>query len=512
MKKKTLKKGVILLAASTLSVSMLSGCSLMKPTANSLLKTCGKKLLAVKDMGVEAKMDFAMELGKDGASIDLDMDADIDMAYEKVDKGYETYMDANIEVSMLGYSQAVKSEAYSVADDKVVTTYSKGENDEEWTKEEQKVDDNSGFESLANMNFNGMLDKMTLSEETKEVYGRECYVLTGTVENNDMSGVLDQMDMDDLGDVDLDSIKADVTINIDKKDKMPVSIVMDIDKEVFNKIFENTDLDGVTVEVDSFEMEIIYNEINTGKKVDIPEEVFDAEEKKDSDDNNIFGNLGNGGGDDPEVEVDPEIEDDPEIKDEPELEDDPSDDITFGKGSMSEEEFKAAGFSTKEYVQAADERLYLEIENENNSQQEVAVYVAFIKDGETVDDDVTFLTFEPESTLIANFNIDEDYDEIEYTFEVEEYEDKELIGSKMDVTSSIDDDVFSGTVTNESSMNAKFVEVHVVLYNEDKEIIEHNYAYTDDDVIEASATSAFSTYINRTDYDSYDVYVVANEE
>ena len=533
MKRKTLKKGIMLLAISTLSVSMLSGCSLLKPTANSLLKTCNKKMAKVKDMGIDAEMDFVMEVSKDGASVDIDLVADMDLAYEKTKEGYESYMDADIEVSLMGASQSVSGEVYTVVDKENVTSYSKSGDQDDWAKEVKKVDDsNSGLQNIANPDFSNLAKDMTLLEETKEVHGRECYVLTGVVEDTDMSDVLGAMDMEDLGDI--DSLKAEITLNLDKKDKMPVSMIMKIDEDDFNKILEKEDFEGATVSLDSFTFEIVYKEINTGKAVEIPEKALEAEEKDDSDDgSSFFGDISDDDSDedDDDEDVKEDDEDDKPSKDDEEKDDEdkpakddeekddedkPADDdededsddddsYSFGQGTMSLKEFKNQGFQFEEYVQEEEEAIYLKITNENKKAVSVTVYASFMKDGEVAYDSLNCLDFEPTTFQVADFNIKGDYDSIEYTFEIEEC-DKDLIGSEMDVFYAIDDETVSGTVTNESSETAKFVEVHVVFYDDNGDIMEHNYTYVDADELAPGEKSDYSMYIYHPSKTNYDIY------
>ena len=526
MKRKTLKKGIMLLAISTLSVSMLSGCSLLKPTANSLLKTCNKKMAKVKDMGIDAEMDFVMEVSKDGASVDIDLVADMDLAYEKTKEGYESYMDADIEVSLMGASQSVSGEVYTVVDKENVTSYSKSGDQDDWAKEVKKVDDsNSGLQNIANPDFSNLAKDMTLLEETKEVHGRECYVLTGVVEDTDMSDVLGAMDMEDLGDI--DSLKAEITLNLDKKDKMPVSMIMKIDEDDFNKILEKEDFEGATVSLDSFTFEIVYKEINTGKAVEIPEKALEAEEKDDSDDGSgFFGDISDDDSDEDDEDIKEDDEDDKPSKDdedkpakddeEKDDEDKPADDdededsddddsYSFGQGTMSLKEFKNQGFQFEEYVQEEEEAIYLKITNENKKAVSVTVYASFMKDGEVAYDSLNCLDFEPTTFQVADFNIEGDYDSIEYTFEIEEC-DKDLIGSEMDVFYAIDDETVSGTVTNESSETAKFVEVHVVFYDDNGDIMEHNYTYVDADELAPGEKSDYSMYIYHPSKTNYDIY------
>ena len=534
MKRKTLRKGIMLLAVSTLSVSMLSGCSLLKPTASSLLKTCNKKMAKVNDMGLDAEMEFAMELGKDGASVDLDFTADMDLAYEKVKDGYETYMDADMEISLMGTSQSAKGEVYTVADKESVTTYTKSEGQDDWVKEVEKADDsNSGLQNIANPDFSNLAKDMTLLEETKEVHGRECYVLTGVVEDTDMSDVLGAMDMEDLGDI--DSLKAEITLNLDKKDKMPVSMIMKFDEDDFNKILEKEDFEGATVSLDSFTFEIVYKEINTGKVVEIPEKALEAEEKDDSDDgSSFFGDISDDDSDedDDDEDVKEDDEDDKPSKDDEDKDDedkpakddedkddedkpakddeededsDDDDSYSFGQGTMSLKEFKNQGFQFEEYVQEEEEAIYLKITNENKKAVSVTVYASFMKDGEVAYDSLNCLDFEPTTFQVADFNIKGDYDSIEYTFEIEEC-DKDLIGSEMDVFYAIDDETVSGTVTNESSETAKFVEVHVVFYDDNGDIMEHNYTYVDADELAPGEKSDYSMYIYHPSKTNFDIY------
>ena len=515
MKRKTLKKGLMLLVVSTFSVSMLSGCSLLKPTTQSLLRDCSKKMANVKDMGLDAEIKYALELSKDGASVEMDFTADADLAYEKINDGYETYMDADMKISLMGISKTVNGEVYTVVEDEKVTTYSKSEDQDEWMKEEEKLDEDSfGIQSLANSDFSNLADSMTLMENTEEVHGRECYVLKGVVENSNFSDVLGDMDLDDLGD--MDNLKAEVTLNLDKQDKMPVSIIMEVDEDEFNKVLENADLEGVSISIDELTIEMVYKEINTGKTVDTPAEVYDAVEKEDSDGTlDLFGDLDEEDEDNDDSMVEPVEDEDGEIVEPEDEEDDDNDNdglsTSYGKGNMNLKEFKAEGFEFQEFVQKADEKIYVRLVNGNKKALTVSVYASFMKDGEVVDEDFDFLEFEPNTYQVTHFNIDTDYDSVEYTFEVDETT-TEYNGTQMDVFYVLEGDTVSGIVTNESSSSAKYVEVHVVLYDENGEIIEHNDTFVEDDVVAPSEQSKYTMYIDHTDYHSYEIYANAYAE
>ena len=269
--------------------------------------------------------------------------------------------------------------------------------------------------------------------------------------------------------------------------------------------------------MDSFTFEIVYKEINTGKVVEIPEKALEAEEKDDSDDGlGFFGDISDDDSDedddDEDVKEDDEDdkpskddEDKPAKDDEEDEDSDDDDSYSFGQGTMSLKEFKNQGFQFEEYVQEEEEAIYLKITNENKKAVSVTVYASFMKDGEVAYDSLNCLDFEPTTFQVADFNIKGDYDSIEYTFEIEEC-DKDLIGSEMDVFYAIDDETVSGTVTNESSETAKFVEVHVVFYDDNGDIMEHNYTYVDADELAPGEKSDYSMYIYHPSKTNFDIY------
>lgn len=534
--KNNMKKSVALLTATTMSMSLLTGCSLFKPTAESLLEGCTKKMAKVETMDFDVTMDFGMSMSNGSEEAEINFDLLMEALYQKkAEDEYNVQADMGMEIEMLGMSQSTEAESYIVGKGDTVTTYTKAEDADEWVKEEKDKEESDSMD----FDFTSLIGQLTLAEETVMEDGKECFVLEGDVEDNDMNSLLENMDMDGLAEEDM---KVHMVMKVDKKEKLPISMTMSVDEEVLDNMFSEEELAAfgdVSVEIDKFEVAIIFNEIGGDITVDVPEEVLDAKEASDDDNDseafNFFNSPSGDSADDADDlddmseddaddlddllddeadDLDDTLADDEEDLDDT-LEDDTDDlddsleDIEVEEDSISKEDFEAAGYECQEF--SSEDGVYLLVANNNSSTKDVEVYAYFKKGDDIVDWSYEGMTMEGGSEQVVDFASSDDYDSIMYTFVERDTEGYKLVGEDLVITYDIDEEGHvTGTITNNSNKTISYAQAHVVLMNKDNEVIEHEYAFAEETEMEPASTQNFEMYIDHVDYDSIQIYGIAN--
>ena len=511
--KKAMKKAVILFTATTMSASMLTGCSLTK-TPESILSKCAKNMQKAENLDLDVSMDFNVEIEKDGTKLTMGIDTDKDLFYERgEDEAFKIYSESSFTINMLGVSQESKNESYVVGDKDTITQYQKAKDEEQWSKSEKDKKDGVSYA----FDFTELADKMTLAKETVTERDTECYVLEGDVTCKDIDFLFDDLGMDSD---EMEDIEGTLTIKIAKKEQLPLSISLAIDDDDFEELIEDEDLEeaGVSLAVTDFEFEVGLDGINLDKEIELPEETEDAVEKE-AQDEGMFDFLDSTKDGSSDVSDEKVTEED----DEEETEDASDDETTEREESLEtdvdnddyqieatgEDFSKIDGITYKEYVNQNTNTSFLELTNEENEDKSICIYASFKKDGKVVDTNLSVLELEKDSYQVADFSSDEDFDEVEYTYEEYSTDGFEYLGKDMEVSYEINEDVVTGSVTNKTGKDAEFVQVHIVLFNEDGEVIEHQYSYVDDEVVADGGSSSYDGYIDNKDYAEAKVYVAA---
>ena len=519
--KKTMKKAVILFTATTMSASMLTGCSLVK-TPKSILSKCAQNMQKAENIDLDVNMAFNVEIEKDGTKLTMGIDTDKDLFYERgEDEAFKIYLESSFLINMLGASQESKSEGYVVGDKDTITQYQKAKDEEQWSKSEKDKKDEVSYA----FDFTELADKMTLAKETVTERDTECYVLEGDVTCKDIDFLFDDLGMDSDG---MEDIEGTLTIKVAKKEQLPLSISLAIDDDNFEELIQDENLEeaGVSLAVTDFEFEVGLDGINLDKEIELPEETEDAVEKE-AQDEGMFDFLdstkdgSSDSSDDLDDIVTEEDDSENEVEEEEAKEEDTFDDTSDDEESLEtdgsdyqidaegESLSKIDGITYKEYVNQNTNTSFLELTNEENEDKSICIYASFKKDGKVVDTNLSVLELEKDSYQVADFSSDEAFDEVEYTYEEYSTDGFEYLGKDMEVSYEMNEDVVTGSVTNKTGKDAEFVQVHIVLFNEDGEVIEHQYSYVDDEVVADGGSSSYDGYIDNKDYAEAKVYVAA---
>lgn len=268
---KSKKRTVVLALMAVMLAGSLAGCGKEKVTAESLLAGAyGGDNVESMDadlvMNVDADIDIS-DLFSDSAdqstetensettmNFKVALDCNI-KATEKI-----AYANGNATVDVLGMSQKVPVKSYVDSDNKVSYTYN--EDYDLWTKSDLDSDESLG--SFAE----GKIDKDIFTDlklaDTKEEDSE--YVVTGKVTMDNLKKLYGDS-FNDLSenteDIDLSTLKFDVTMKFDKKSKMMKSFECKVDP---------TTLDAEEYTINEFSAEVKINKIND-VDVKIPSEV-----------------------------------------------------------------------------------------------------------------------------------------------------------------------------------------------------------------------------------------------
>jgi len=265
------KKLVSLLFVGTLTLSMLTGCSLFPPTAESLMQNAfGNEEVTSGEMGMKIVSKMTISGDFLGSDINLGMDMKMDMDVEFDED--TTYTSGDVDVSFMGMSMAEKTKAYTQKDKDVVKTYTL--TDDVWylttaeIDEDEKDDENTdaqSFKSFVQQDisiYKDLVLKETEKEDTE-------YVVTATVDFEDVNKLMDMSElMESMGtdvDIDWDEVSYNVTAKFDKKTRLLKEMNMEVDTE---------ELKGEGFSIDEMSIVLTVKQLND-VEVEVPEDVID---------------------------------------------------------------------------------------------------------------------------------------------------------------------------------------------------------------------------------------------
>ena len=267
-----MRKSIALLCAMLMVLGLLAGCGAAEQvTAPSLVEEAQKYTDDADSMKTKMVLNMAMSgesLQSIGGSVEIGMDMDMDSVKEPM----ANHMTGK--VNAMGMD--MDYEAYTVLEDKELCVYSKMLGS--WTVQKTPVDE----EALENLKKNSTSqifskeENFTLQDETEDVNGTEAYIITGTIEGDEIkdlmasfSSAMPSMGMD-LSNADYSGVSVDVKYAIAKEERKPVYVDMTF-KGMESMMGESAA--GVTI--DNFTIRMDYLEFNTVDKIEIPQEVID---------------------------------------------------------------------------------------------------------------------------------------------------------------------------------------------------------------------------------------------
>ncbi len=263
------KSIVSVLMIGLLTLGMLTGCGgggSKEVTAESLLKDVQTKTEAMKSMENHITANITMDTGEEnGGAMDMTMEMDMQTTNDPM----ANYTKATISVS----GMSIDMEMYVMAEDDKLATYV-GVMDQ-WMveREDFATDDAEALDEMAS-DLLANLDKVTLAEETEEVDGKEAYIITGTIEGDDIQNVLGTTEalvgsMTGDGEMDMEGLSVDFKYAIGKEDSMPISV-----DYTFNGFDKLVDESGITIS--NFTMSMDYTAFDSVDAITVPQEVLDA--------------------------------------------------------------------------------------------------------------------------------------------------------------------------------------------------------------------------------------------
>ena len=292
------KRFLYLLLTAGAAVCIAGGCG-EQATAEGVLSDMSKNMEAKNSL--EGTMSFSFEGNvaqeSDGTSVSVDMNmelsADIQLMLGDVQS---SYVNGTLDMSVMGINIATPMEVYSVPEDGAIVSYT-GVQDQ-WVKSSADNDQSSGLDGgLFDSDYESLIEdgsaSVVLSDETKQIEGKECYEVTMTLQGEaieemfgasmNMAGsALDGLEAEAM---DWSGASQDCLIYIDTEEKVPVRVETDM-TELLNRMYESMEGD-VSAEISSMKLSIVYNDFDTVDEITVPEEVKAAAVESSSSDNLI---------------------------------------------------------------------------------------------------------------------------------------------------------------------------------------------------------------------------------
>lgn len=205
----------------------------------------------------------------------------------------------DLTMDMAGESENIQFEMYVQATDDGGELYVHDTSTDSWYKMEYEA------ASMIVTDLTDVQDKLTLAEETEEIDGTECYVMTGTLNGEDLMNVLknseDEEDVNSAKEIedalaeleqmlgiqfDLKNLVADFKICVDKKTKLPVSYSVDLgdtDISAFNSLMTALVQTQTELSLESAVIEMTYSDFDEVEKFELPKDAKNAQEITEDD-------------------------------------------------------------------------------------------------------------------------------------------------------------------------------------------------------------------------------------
>ena len=256
-----------------MAAGLLSGCG-TKATPENLLRDMQKNAEKTESALLNFKMDIAMGDGTNDVSLGMDMNM------ETTTEPEASHGKGTVSISMSGMDFSVETEMYSVQEDGGYVTYTLME--DQWTKEVSDDGEMTGeVDSIAD-NVEEYADQFELAEDLVTVNDKECFELTGELDGDLFSEMM-QTDMTDslagygIDEEALSDMMFPCTIDIYKDSILPARLYFDM-TESMAPLMEDS---GVTVS--ECYVDMTFMEYDTVEEITVPDEaVSAAEEGSDS--------------------------------------------------------------------------------------------------------------------------------------------------------------------------------------------------------------------------------------
>ena len=251
-----------------MAAGLLSGCG-TKATPENLLRDMQKNAEKTESALLNFKMDIAMGDGTDDVSLGMDMNM------ETTTEPEASHGKGTVSISMSGMDFSVETEMYSVQEDGEYVTYTLME--DQWTKEVSDDGEMTGeVDSIAD-NVEEYADQFELAEDLVTVNDKECFELTGELDGDLFSEMM-QTDMTDslagygIDEEALSDMMFPCTIDIYKDSILPARLYFDM-TESMAPLMEDS---GVTVS--ECYVDMTFMEYDTVEEITVPDEAVSAAE------------------------------------------------------------------------------------------------------------------------------------------------------------------------------------------------------------------------------------------
>ena len=271
MEGKGMKKQKRLMAlgiTAAMAAGLLSGCG-TKATPENLLRDMQKNAEKTESALLNFKMDIAMGDGTDDVSLGMDMNM------ETTTEPEASHGKGAVSISMSGMDFSVEMEMYSVQEDGEYVTYTLME--DQWTKEVSDDGEMTGeVDSIAD-NVEEYADQFELAEDLVTVNDKECFELTGELDGDLFSEMMQTDMMDSLAGYGIDEealsdMMFPCTIDIYKDSILPARLYFDM-TESMAPLMEDS---GVTVS--ECYVDMTFMEYDTVEEITVPDEAVSAAE------------------------------------------------------------------------------------------------------------------------------------------------------------------------------------------------------------------------------------------
>ena len=271
MEGKGMKKQKRLMAlgiTAAMAAGLLSGCG-TKATPENLLRDMQKNAEKTESALLNFKMDIAMGDGTDDVSLGMDMNM------ETTTEPEASHGKGTVSISMSGMDFSVEMEMYSVQEDGEYVTYTLME--DQWTKEVSDDGEMTGeVDSIAD-NVEEYADQFELAEDLVTVNDKECFELTGELDGDLFSEMMQTDMLDSLAGYGIDEealsdMMFPCTIDIYKDSILPARLYFDM-TESMAPLMEDS---GVTVS--ECYVDMTFMEYDTVEEITVPDEAVSAAE------------------------------------------------------------------------------------------------------------------------------------------------------------------------------------------------------------------------------------------
>ena len=251
-----------------MAAGLLSGCG-TKATPENLLRDMQKNAEKTESALLNFKMDIAMGDGTDDVSLGMDMNM------ETTTEPEASHGKGAVSISMSGMDFSVEMEMYSVQEDGEYVTYTLME--DQWTKEVSDDGEMTGeVDSIAD-NVEEYADQFELAEDLVTVNDKECFELTGELDGDLFSEMMQTDMLDSLAGYGIDEealsdMMFPCTIDIYKDSILPARLYFDM-TESMAPLMEDS---GVTVS--ECYVDMTFMEYDTVEEITVPDEAVSAAE------------------------------------------------------------------------------------------------------------------------------------------------------------------------------------------------------------------------------------------